>query len=73
MSKFTSLLDLCEAAGYDAGRNKPDIENCHFGLFATPEQTRAWERGNKRGYAEREATSPSGGHLPTNERSADAE
>jgi ribosome modulation factor len=41
--------------GYDAGRNKPNETNCHFSIFATPELTRAWERGKKAGDAEREA------------------
>ena len=45
-----------EDAGYDAGRNMPNTTNCHFAHFATPEQTKAWERGKKRGDAEREAT-----------------
>jgi len=36
-------------AGYDAGRNGPDIVNSHFTLFATRESTREWERGNRAG------------------------
>jgi hypothetical protein len=33
-------------AGYDAGKNGPNMENCNFSWFATPEMTREWERGN---------------------------
>lgn len=54
MSKFATVEQMCEAAGYDAGRNKPDEQNCHFSLFGTPEMTRAWERGKLRGDRERE-------------------
>lgn len=32
-------------AGYDCGQNGPNEKNCHFGLFATPQMTKAWERG----------------------------
>jgi hypothetical protein len=55
MSKYASKEDYAEAMGYDAGRNKPNEKNCHFSIFATPEMTRAWERGKKRGDAERES------------------
>ena len=34
-------------AGFDCGINGANEENCHFGLFATPEQTKEWERGKK--------------------------
>lgn len=51
-------LRFAEAMGYDAGRNKPNGDNCHFTLFATPEMTKAWEHGKKRGDAEREASPP---------------
>ena len=36
-------------AGYDAGKNGVNEINCDFRLFATPKQTREWERGNKDG------------------------
>lgn len=32
-------------AGYDSGVNGPNETNCNFRLFATPEQTKEWERG----------------------------
>lgn len=35
--------------GYDAAINGPDSENCHFGIFSTPEKTKEWERGKKDG------------------------
>ena len=33
--------------GYDCGKNGANIENCHYSLFSTPENTKAWERGKK--------------------------
>jgi len=36
-------------AGKDAGLHGPNTENCHFGLFARKEWTRAWERGKAEG------------------------
>ena len=36
-------------AGYDAGLNGANLINCDFRLFATPGQTKEWERGNKEG------------------------
>jgi hypothetical protein len=33
------------AMGRDCALNGPNQTNCHFSLFATPEQTRAWEKG----------------------------
>lgn len=35
--------------GYDAGKNGANTTNCNFRLFATREQTKEWERGNKAG------------------------
>lgn len=32
-------------AGYDCGKNGVNTTNCHFGIFSTPENTKAWERG----------------------------
>lgn len=54
-TKYATAEERSEAAGYDAGRNKPDEENCHFSLFCTPSATAAWERGKRRGDAERES------------------
>ena len=34
-------------AGFDCGINGANEENCHFALFASPEQTKEWERGKK--------------------------
>jgi len=34
-----------EKAGYDCGKNGANTTNCHFRLFASPELTKAWERG----------------------------
>lgn len=35
--------------GFDCGKYGPTIMNCHFTLFATPELTKAWERGKADG------------------------
>ena len=36
-----------EQAGREAGYFGPNLTNCHFTYFATPELTKAWERGNE--------------------------
>lgn len=43
--KFKSPYD----AGYDAGLNGANADNCHFGWFNKPENTNEWERGNNAG------------------------
>jgi ribosome modulation factor len=53
--KLVSNEECAEKMGYDAGRNGPNTENCHFSLFATPALTAAWERGKKRAEAESSA------------------
>jgi hypothetical protein len=53
--RLSYYIERAEAAGFDAGRNMPNAENCHVSLFGTLEETRAWERGKKRGDAERES------------------
>ncbi len=42
-----------EQAGWEAAYNGPNLDNCHFGFFATRELTKAWERGNANGKIER--------------------
>ena len=32
--------------GLDCGRHGADALNCHFSIFASPENTAEWERGN---------------------------
>lgn len=39
-------------AGYDAGKNGPNTENCNFSLFSSSEKTKEWERGNSAGKKE---------------------
>lgn len=51
MSKFATAYDRAEAAGFSAGMEGPNTENTHFSFFGTPEETRAWEAGKKRGEA----------------------
>jgi hypothetical protein len=43
-------------AGFDCGRNGPNMSNCDFRHFATPEMTEHWKRGKRD--AERERGSP---------------
>jgi len=31
--------------GKDCAKNGPNIENCHFSIFSSRENTEAWERG----------------------------
>ncbi len=33
--------------GYDCGINGANETNCHFSIFASKENTKAWERGKK--------------------------
>lgn len=45
------------AAGYDAGLNGPNMTNCNFALFGSPENKTLWEQGNadgKRAYSMRQ-------------------
>lgn len=47
-------MEEAERAGYHAARDGANQINSHFTFFATPELTRAWDRGNARGKAEKE-------------------
>jgi hypothetical protein len=38
-----------ERMGFDSEFNGANTTNCHFSLFGSPELTKAWELGNKRG------------------------
>lgn len=42
-------------AGKDCGENGPNLKNCHYTHFATPEQTKAWERGKAQADAVKDA------------------
>lgn len=46
--KFSNPYD----AGYDAGLNGANSENCSFRWFNKPENTKEWERGNDDGKAQ---------------------
>ncbi len=35
--------------GLDCARNGADTTNCHFSIFSSPENTKAWEKGVKDG------------------------
>jgi hypothetical protein len=48
IKQVVSVKDA-EVYGFEAGYNTPNETNCHFSIFATPELTAAWERGNKQG------------------------
>ena len=53
-NKYKGNLKKCYEMGYDGGVNGANTDNCHFGLFASPEMTKAWENGNKAGLKEQE-------------------
>lgn len=36
-------------AGFDAGYNSPNGDNCNILHFSTKEKTKEWERGNTQG------------------------
>lgn len=44
-SQYNGVYRACFEKGYDCGMNGPNNENCHFGIFANPEMTKAWEHG----------------------------
>ncbi len=46
---MTAEQDSAFRAGYNAGVNGPDLGNCHFYFFSTPEKTKAWEKGKALG------------------------
>lgn len=48
MNEEKQFKDAYEA-GFDAGLNGPNTENCNFAFFNTPENTRQWEMGNAAG------------------------
>jgi ribosome modulation factor len=38
---------IAYAIGYDCGMNGADEKNCHFSIFSSQENTKAWEAGKK--------------------------
>ncbi len=40
-------IDYAYEMGRDCALNGANITNCHFSLFASREQTEAWERGKE--------------------------
>ena len=42
-----SSEETCYAMGYDCGINGATEVNCHFSLFSSKANTRAWETGKK--------------------------
>lgn len=51
---LTSKVSAEEARrkGYDFGLHGANETNCHFSLFSSPELTKAWEEGKRRGTEE---------------------
>lgn len=43
------LEDYAYRMGLHCARHGANATNCHFAIFATPENTRAWERGKRDG------------------------
>jgi len=44
----TANEKICFAMGYDCEMNGADEKNCHFSLFSSPENTKAWESGKEK-------------------------
>ena len=44
----TASEKICFAMGYDCEMNGADEKNCHFSLFSSPENTKAWESGKEK-------------------------
>lgn len=42
---MTITIEESRRSGYDCGMNGANMTNCHFLIFSTPENTRAWECG----------------------------
>lgn len=40
--------EICNAAGYDAGINGPNEDNCNHKFFSSPEFTAAWLKGKNK-------------------------
>ena len=47
-NKYKGNLKKAFEMGYDCGVNGANTTNCHFGLFSSPEMTKAWEEGKNR-------------------------
>jgi len=41
--------DFAFKMGVDCSLNGPNVQNCHFSIFSTPRNTKAWEDGKKYG------------------------
>lgn len=55
-NKYKGDLKLCYEMGYLAGLNGANVNNCHFGLFATKEKSDTWSKGKKDGDKAKELT-----------------
>lgn len=40
-------LNQAYSMGYDCGLNGANTTNCHFGIFSSKENTKAWENGKR--------------------------
>lgn len=45
--EYTGELKKVYDQGFDCGQNGANQTNCNFGLYSTPEKTKAWENGKK--------------------------
>jgi ribosome modulation factor len=50
----TSNEKIAWAMGYDYGMNGADEKNCHFSLFSSHANMKAWEAGKKQAEADKE-------------------
>ena len=40
-------IEYAYKMGYDCGKNGATETNCHFAIFSSPENTAAWDRGER--------------------------
>lgn len=45
LGQFRTYPKSAFDAGWDSVISGPDMANCHFGWFLSPESTKEWERG----------------------------
>lgn len=50
----TSNERICFAMGYDCEMNGANTTNCHFSLFSSPENTKAWQAGKDKAREEKD-------------------
>jgi hypothetical protein len=52
LASMARTVDEARCLGFSCGLDGPNATNCHLSLFTTPELTKAWEEGKRKGEAE---------------------